>query len=210
MAALPPDEGRPVAWSVRLDSEAAASALAGAPHTDRDLADFAAAPDAGNRLLRRRLTRALLARLSGVSPAAILFGRTAAGAPSVLSPGGWHVSVAGPAPLCLIAAANEPVGADVEAEDGAPPLWDMLAPCEREALAALPPERQAREWLRRWTAKEAHSKRLGYARFAEPASIRTVGTREGALVCRSSKGVSLCVARVAAGRVETLALEGRE
>jgi 4'-phosphopantetheinyl transferase len=204
--ALAAEARRPVVWSVRLDSEAAATALATAAHTDRDLADFAAAPDAGNRLLRRRLTRALLGRLTGVPAPDILFGRAADGASSVLSPKGWHVSVAGRAPYCLVGVGDVPVGVDVEPEDGAPPLLDMLTLAEMDMLARLPAELQAREWLRRWTAKEAHAKRLGYARRAEPTGISTRSVALDVLACRSAEGESRCYVREYEGRIETIAL----
>jgi hypothetical protein len=194
-----------VAWSVRLDSDAAAAALAATPHSDRDLADFAAAPDAGNRLLRRRLSRALVARLANVAPGAVLFGRTAEGAPSVLSPKGCHLSVAGRVPLCLICLAGEPVGADVESLDPAPPLWDMLACGEAAEIAALAAGEQPREWLRRCAAKEAHAKRLRYARSADPAAILT--RRDGAtLSAQSPEGVSRVYLREPSGRIEAIAL----
>lgn len=195
-------------WSVRLDSEAAARALAPAPHTDRDLAEFAPAPDPGNRLLRRRLTRALLARIADVAPASILFGRTAQGAPSMLSPKGWYLSVGGQAPLCLIGVAREPVGVDVEPLDDAPPLWDMLTFAEADSLRLLPTSARPLEWLRRWTAKEAHAKRLGYASGADPAGIETRPVGFGQMRARSAEGDSLCRIRENGGRVETIALAG--
>lgn len=206
LSALREPDGRSVAWSIGLDSEAAADALKLAGHTDRDLADFAAAPDAAMRLLRRRLTRVLLARIAGVSPGSILFGRSSEGAPSVLSPKGWHVSVAGQAPLCVIAVARQPLGCDVEPHAGSPPLWDMLTPVESEALALLPHDAQPREWLCRWTAKEAHAKRLGTARHADPAAIETRPAGAGRLLASSAGSTSLCLVRVAGGGVEAVAV----
>jgi phosphopantetheinyl transferase len=201
LAQLVAEAGRPVAWSVRLDSEAAGAALAAVRHTDRDLADFAAAPDAGNRLLRRRLARALLAAVTDTEAEGILFGRTAEGAASVLSPTGWYLSVAGRAPLALIGVARDPIGVDVEPLDASPPLWDMLAPGEAAELQGLPRHAQAPEWLRRWVAKEAHAKRLGYARSADPAAIAT--SRDGAEVAaRSAQGVSRVFLREPGGRIE--------
>jgi 4'-phosphopantetheinyl transferase len=194
-----------VVWSARLDSDAAAAALARTPHTDRDLAEFAAAPDAGHRLLRRRLTRALVAALAGMPAEALLFGRTPQGAPTVLSPKDWHVSVAGRAPLCLIGASPEPIGVDVEPYDEAPPLWDMLMETERADLEALAGREQPHEWLRRWTAKEAHAKRLGYARFADPAAIATYRDG-GALLARSPEGTSRLYVRSEGGSIEAVAL----
>ena len=196
----------PVAWSVGLDSEAAAVALKRAAHTDRDLADFAAAPDAAARLVRRRLTRALLGEMAGVAPESILFGRSGEGAPSILSPPGWHISVAGQVPLALIAVARDPVGTDVEAVDDAPPLWDMLTGAEAEQVRRLPPATQSAEWLRRWTAKEAHAKRLRSARHADPAAIDTEPLGADCIIARSTEGTSRCWVRTVSGRVEAVAL----
>jgi phosphopantetheinyl transferase len=193
-------------WSVRLDSEAAAAALAASRHTDRDLADFAAAPDAGNRLLRRRLTRALLGHLTRVAASDILFGRTSEGAVSVLSPKGWHLSVAGRAPLCLIGVSPAAIGVDVEPFDDSPPLWDMLTEAEGAAIERLPAGDRPHEWLRRWAAKEAHAKRFGCARRADPALIETQRVGADRLEVISNEGVSDCRLRVVAGRIEAVAL----
>lgn len=198
----------PIVWSVRLDSEAAATALAQVRHSDRDLADFAAAPDAGHRLLRRRLTRALLARLAGIPAESILFGRTPEGAPTLLSPKGWHMSVAGRAPLCLIGVARDAIGVDVEPVDAAPPLWDMLTPREAAALDALTKAEQPRAWLRRWCAKEAHAKRLGFARRADPTAIETSAEGADTLLACSAEGTSRVVLRELGGRIEAIATEG--
>jgi len=193
-------------WSVHLDSEAAAAVLAGSRHTDRDLADFAAAPDAGNRLLRRRLTRALLGHLTGVAPVDILFGRTTEGAVSVLSPKGWYLSVAGRAPLCLIGISPAPIGVDVEPSDDSPPLWDMLTEAEGVEIERLPAQERPHEWLRRWAAKEAHAKRLGFARRADPALIETQPVGADRLKVGSEEGVSDCRLRSVGGRIEAVAL----
>jgi phosphopantetheinyl transferase len=196
----------PVVWSVRLDSEAAAAALASAPRTDRDLADFAAAPDAGNRLRRRRLTRALLGHLTGDAPSDILFGRTTEAALSVLSPKGWHLSVAGRAPLCLIGISPVPIGVDVEPFDESPPLWDMLTAAEGVEVERLAPAERPHEWLRRWAAKEAHAKRFGYARRADPALIETQPVGVDRLKISSEEGISDCRLRSVGGRIEAVAL----
>jgi phosphopantetheinyl transferase len=200
------DAVRPVVWSVRLDSDAAAAALACAPHDGRDLAEFAAAADAGDRLLRRRLTRALVGRLAGVAPKGILFGRTADGAPSILSPLGWYLSVAGRGPQALIGVSRAPIGVDLEPIDTAPPLWDMLTPAEAAQIAAMPEQEQPSEWLARWTAKEAHAKKWGCARRADPVRIETGRTPSGALRVRSEEGVSDVFPRATGGRIEAVAL----
>jgi 4'-phosphopantetheinyl transferase len=98
------------------------------------------------------------------------------------------------------------VGADVEPLDDAPPLWDMLTADEAEQLRAVAQSRQPEEWLRRWTAKEAHAKRLGYARSADPAGIETMPDGPGRLLARSREGVSTCWMRMLSGRVEAVAL----
>jgi phosphopantetheinyl transferase len=194
-----------VVWSVRLDSDAAAAARALSNHTDRDLAEFAAAPDAGNRLLRRRLTRALLGHVSGVGPSEILFGRTSEGAVSVLSPKGWHLSVAGRAPLSLIGISPAPIGVDVEPFDDSPPLWDMLTAAEGVEIERLPARDRPTEWLRRWAAKEAHAKRFGCARRADPALIETQPVGLDRLKVSSEKGISDCRLRSVGGRIEAVA-----
>jgi phosphopantetheinyl transferase len=195
-----------VVWSVRLDSEAAAAALALSRHTDRDLADFAAAPDAGNRLLRRRLTRALLGHVGRVGPSEILFGRTSEGAVCVLSPKGWHLSVAGRAPLCLIGISPAPIGVDVEPFDDSPPLWDMLTAAEGVEIEQLPARDRPTEWLRRWAAKEAHAKRFGCARRADPAVIETQPVGADRMRVSSEEGISDCRLRSVGGRIEAVAL----
>jgi 4'-phosphopantetheinyl transferase len=180
--------------------------LAQTPHDARDLADFAARADAGNRLLRRRLARALLSSLAQVAPTGILLGRSPQGAPSVLAPQGWYLSVAGQAPLCLVGVAAHPIGVDVEPVDDAPPLWDMLTRAEADSLRRLPSSAWPREWLRRWTAKEAHAKRLGCARGADPAGIATTPVASGRLRVRSSEGRSDVFVRAVRGRIEAVAL----
>lgn len=206
LAGIAREPGRPVLWSVRPDSEAAAGALARSPHDARDLADFAAAPDAGYRLLRRRLTRALLAHLAEVAPESILFGRRGDGAPSVLAPAGWHVSVAGRAGHALIGLADRPIGVDAEPLDAAPPLWDMLTPAEAARIEGLAPSDRPRAWLRAWTAKEAHAKRWRFARHADPASIDTAFLAGNRLSASSAEGTSLVILREANGRIEAAAL----
>lgn len=206
LESLPVGGDRPVVWSVRLDSDAAASALARTPHDGRDLADFAAAPDAANRLLRRRLARALLARLAGIAPEGVLFGRTADGAPSILSPPGWYVSVAGRRPHGLIGVSTAPIGVDLEPIETAPPLWDMLTAAEAAEIESVPAQERPREWLRRWTAKEAHAKKWGCARRADPVRIATGRTASGVLRVGSDEGVSDVFQREVGGRIEAVAL----
>ena len=198
--------GRPVLWSVRLDSAAAVDALARAPHETRDLADFAAAPDPGYRLLRRRLTRALLAQLASVAPEGILFGRTADGAPSVLAPAGWHVSVAGRSGHALIGLAATPIGIDAEPFDAAPPLWDMLTEAEAARIEALAPFERPHAWLRAWTAKEAHAKKWRFARDADPARIETSAMSGNRMQASSAERASIVFLRDARGRIEAAAL----
>ncbi|GAA3264389.1 hypothetical protein GCM10020258_30790 [Sphingomonas yabuuchiae] len=71
---------------------------------------------------------------------------------------------------CLIAAARQPIAVDREIIDSAPPLWDMLTPAEACALRdATDPSRQ---WLRRWTIKEAYAKLIGDPGISPPRRSR--------------------------------------
>ena len=60
------------------------------------------------------------------------------GAPLVVSPAGWHLSVAARWPRCLVAVAREPIGVDVEVATTALPD-DLLTQRERKAMETLPP-----------------------------------------------------------------------
>ncbi|WP_375393657.1 4'-phosphopantetheinyl transferase superfamily protein [uncultured Sphingomonas sp.] len=198
-------EDRPVAWSVAADSPAAMSAPAGTPATRDDLTDAAQSHDGGGRLARRRLARALLARLANVPVAEVRLSRTALGALIVVSPPGWYVGQSGRGGDWLIGAARRPIAVDREPLDDAPPLRDMLSPSEIEALDRLAPADRPLDWLRRWTIKEAHAKLIG-----DPLRIRpeTIETRLDTPVEATAtfEGVSRCWTRTTATAIETVAM----
>jgi phosphopantetheinyl transferase len=189
-----------VLWSLRLDGPDAEAAAARARALEADLADLAGAADADVRLLRRRLVRALIAQVTAIHPDDVRIARTAEGAPVLEEPEGCHFSVSGGWPLCLIGIAREPIGVDVEPLDDSPPLRDMLTALESKEVAS------PTDWLARWTAKEAHAKRLGRARDADPAEIETEAKGEGLFLCTSPAGMSQCRVRILDDRVEAAAL----
>lgn len=154
---------------------------------------------------RSELAAALIARLAGVTGASVRLTRSAAGAPLVAAPAGWHLGLSGRDGHHLIAAARLPVACDREPLDDAPPLWDMLAPPEAAALRALPAAAQARAWLRVWTAKEAHAKLVGEPRRIAPEQVVTIiASPEHATA--TFEGTSACWTREAAGAIETVAV----
>ncbi len=189
LAPAPVPPAGAIAWQVRLDDPAVEAAAGQAPLTAADLRDLADRPDSAMRGMRRRLTRLLVARVTGVHPAAIDIRRDALGALHLDAPHtsggalhGWHVSVAGRWPHCLIGLARQPVGVDLEPLDADPPPPDALTPAEARRLADAPPH----AWLACWVAKEAHAKCLGIASRIEPTGIETGAAAPGAAITAAS------------------------
>ncbi|EZP48710.1 4'-phosphopantetheinyl transferase family protein [Sphingomonas sp. RIT328] len=149
--------------------------------------------------------QALVAHLSGCAAEDVRLARTAAGAPRVASPGGWHVSLSHRGEVCLIGAALQPIAVDHEPVDAAPPLWDMLTDEEAAELRAVPPAAQSRGWLRRWTIKEAHAKLIGTPRRIAPEAIRT-RLHDASRATARFEGISRCWTRDDGGAIETIAL----
>lgn len=180
--ALVSDGAAPVAWSV-------AEAFS----------------DGGNGPARRRaLAARLIGRLASVPPEAVSLTRTSAGAPVVTAPSGWHISLSSRAAHCLIGVSRRPIGVDREMLEDGPPLWDMLTDAEVQALRSLPFDRQSREWLRRWTMKEAHAKLIGEPRRIAPEAIDTEVV-DMAMGTASFEGRSCCRTREIGGAIETVA-----
>jgi phosphopantetheinyl transferase len=189
---LPPGDA---VWLLRLDDPLVEEIARRAPLRNNDLRDLAGRPQSAMRAMRRQLTKALLAHAAQCHPDAVRLGRTAAGAPVVLSPIGWYVSVAGRWPDALIGVSRAPLGVDVEPLDALPPPEDALTPQERREVLT------DSERLRRWVAKEAHAKLLGVAAQIDPAHIHTqadgnhlrVSSTEGRTLCDTPKmGHTLC------------------
>jgi 4'-phosphopantetheinyl transferase len=162
------------------------------------------APDGGAGE-RQRLAHELIAHLADVAVDAVRLARSAAGAPRVAQPAGWHLSLSRRGDACLIAAAICPVAVDRECRDGQPPLWDMLSGREARAVRALDPADQPDAWLRRWTMKEAHAKLIGEPRRLAPETIETivVDAVHGSATC---EGRSRCWTRTRGDGIETVAI----
>lgn len=165
----------PVVWYLRLDEPETERLAGGATLSAVDLQDLASKPEAGMRALRRRLAKVLLARLSGLHPDEIVFGRTEYGAPQILCPTGWHISLAGRFPHCLIGLSRFPLGVDIEPLDAEPPPADIFTATERPALQGATDT----TLITRWTAKEAHAKCLGIASRIDAAEMETVACGDG-------------------------------
>jgi hypothetical protein len=139
----------PICW-VAAHAEAAGWPLP--PPSPDDLADAALARRDGGapRLLRRRLLRALVARVHGLHPAEVSFTRDARGAPG-LAGGLGFISMAGCRDWSAVALAPLPVGVDIEApaEGGDLAAWTELEARQkagRQGLGGPPPH--ARTWTR--------------------------------------------------------------
>lgn len=151
---------------------------------------------------RAPLAEALLTRLAGGS---VRLARSTAGQPQVAAPQGWYIGLAGRGEACLIAAARQPIAVDRETIDDAPPLWDMLTPAEARDLRAAPDP--SRQWLRRWTIKEAYAKLIGDPRriAAETIETRLIDDRQ-ATAHRQGERDAHCWTREEGGAIETVAL----
>lgn len=206
--ALGSDPARPVAWSLRLDTQMAASMATRAPLRSADLSDLAGGADAAARLLRRRLLKALVAQFTGVHATSVVVARSAEGRPSLAYPEGWHISLSGRYPFCLIGIAAVPIGVDVEPLTNEEPLWDMLGASETRHFLNLPEDDRGPEWLRRWAAKEAHLKLIGWTRV-DPRHVQTEAAGQSRLSC-SFQGRSLCRTRQFEGRIEAVALMAKK
>lgn len=142
--------------------------------------------------------------LHHVSAATVTLARSSEGKPEVLSPNGWYISLSGRAGLCLIAAARQPVAVDRETIDDRPPLWDMMTAREAAEVRAACAPLQARQWLRRWTIKEAHAKLIGTPRGIAPEAIET-RLIDPIRATAAHLSVSQCWTREQDGAIETVA-----
>jgi 4'-phosphopantetheinyl transferase len=184
------DGASPVAWSVAQSGPVVAE-RGGAPPDDL-------------RRTRRQLASALLARLAGLPAERVRLERSDAGAPVVATPRGWHLGLSSRGSICLIGVATTPIAVDRELVEVAPPLWDMLTDSEARDLRQADTATQPREWLRRWTIKEAHAKLVGNPRRIAPEAIETVLADPVHATARF-EGVSHCWTRLVGGAIETVA-----
>lgn len=163
----------PTVWLVDIDEPVARRRAEAVTAVTGELVSFANRGDAGERLLRRHLARLLLAAAAGCPAEAVRIERTAAGAPVVAFPTGWHLSVAARWPACLIGVAPFPLGIDIERHDPEPLPADLLTAAEQHQVAAMSPAERARHAARCWAAKEAHAKWTGEPRRVDPALVET-------------------------------------
>ena len=178
----------PVVWLVSIDDSDARARAEQVPLPSSIVAEFASSRDAGERLLRRRLAMVLLAAVSGCWIDEVAIAATTQGAPRVVTPKGWHLSVAARWPNCAITVARVPVGVDVERITDEPIALDLLTLAEQTWLQALPAAGHPAAFASCWAAKEAHAKWTGQPRRLDPADIETAT----AGLVTSSRGRTRC------------------
>lgn len=150
----------PLVWLVPPGSADEAAARP----TREDLTDAASlGPHRGaERLLRRRLTRALAAVAFGVDPASVRFLRAEDGTQSLVGPASAYCSAAGRDGWSVVALGLRPIGVDLEWGAVEAPLpTDLFSTSEQRALALLPIAERAEVFARLWVAKEAWAKVTG-------------------------------------------------
>ena len=153
----------------------ALAALIAMPTTSHDIADERQ-PLAGRRdhfRARRAMTRHLAARWLGHAPESVVIAHDATGAPRVLPPDDRaFVSVAARGPIAAIAVAATPVGVDLEpVEPPREPVWSVLHPDERAAIARAWRAGSDDPFRDAWIAKEAWLKALGTGLRRDPSEI---------------------------------------
>lgn len=198
---LPAGHGEgPVVWHLLLDDPNTEKMAHHATLSRADLEDLARQPQAGMRGIRRRLSKVLLARLLGLHPDEIVFGRTDLGAPRIVHPAGWNVSLAGRWPHCLVGVGRLPIGVDIEPLTAEPPDEDSFTPAEAIELRGA----SNAAFLTRWAAKEAHAKCLGVASVIDAAEIETT-MRKDRLGAISNYGTTEVVLRIDKNTVQCVA-----
>lgn len=185
MAALPKLGRAPLLWQTRLDDPAVAALACRASLDAADLRDLARLPQSAMRATRRKLTKFLLSGLAGLHPQQVLLDRSETGAIKVATPAGWHVSLAGQWPFCLIGVSHRPLGVDIEPRDVAAPPDSAFTSREYAELSNASDS----ERLKRWLMKEAHAKLYGNAAQVAPDSIETFMDGDRA-TARSTSGWS--------------------
>lgn len=199
LAEVPKTLDRPLAWRLRIDGPEAGRDARNARLAPDEVAAFARTRDASSRMIRRRLAKALVARVAQCHPDTVLIARGVSGCLKIESPAGWWVSLAGQSPLALIGLARSPIGVDIEPADAMVP-HDVLSVDECAALTEnrLPV-------LAGWVAKEAHAKACGEARTIDPLAIGLTFDGES-LVARSSGAASTIHLDVGGQTVSALAM----
>lgn len=124
------------------------------------------------------LRRELIGALAQHDPALIKLGADADGAPSLLKPAGYSISISNKDNWTIVAldAAGMPIGVDVEIVreiDGRAMLGMVCGDEERDAFAASRSSEDAElNFFRLWTIKEAILKATGEGFRAGPKHVR--------------------------------------
>lgn len=147
------------------------------PPLPQECGEAARFPDdrrAEGYVLRRQITRMIVAEAIGVEAAHLRILTNEAGAlriEGVKTP--LHLSFSARGDFGLIGIARQPVGVDLEVpiQPEAIP-FNLLRPDEREALTRLLPYERASAFLNLWTLKEAIAKALGRGFAIAPEAIR--------------------------------------
>jgi phosphopantetheinyl transferase len=195
----------PVCWLTSLSNPATLRAMKRAPLRSIDYQDFIGRSDAPERLARRRLAKLLLGLAAECSASDVIVSRTCLGAPEVLRPEGWHISVAGRWPHLLMGVAQTPLGVDVESTSEKYPSDDWFTSLELAHMGQLQADEQQRARLRFWCAKEAHAKLTGEASQLEPTEIE-ISTMHREMIGRSGEFVSAIQSYSDANRVAVVAI----
>ncbi len=148
-------------WAIRLDQEEAP--LVGLLDAEeRSRATRFRFPEHRRRfIVRRAVTRQILARYLCVDPAAIRYLPGPFGKPVLAGASPQH-SLSHSADLALLALADDTeIGVDVEAIRSTLGLVEILGPEEQAALARLPEAERDLGFLRCWTRRESCLKALG-------------------------------------------------
>jgi len=130
--------------------------------------------DAQQSLFGELLARAVAMDRLGLADRDVAFVRDAAGKPSVAGTGTLHINVSHSGDWVVCAAAEAPVGVDVERVEERTSVEDMLiafSPDERRAFAEIP-HRDRRSWVHIvWTVKEAYLKAHGTGLSVAPDTL---------------------------------------
>lgn len=136
-----------------------------------------------DRLLRRRLLRAILARRWSIHPDHLEFDRAQTGAVTISAPIIRYISLAQRGSMVALAASAHPVGVDLE------PLQSV----QSEDIAHLCPDWAPWAATERWTAFEALGKLLAVGATLPAHEIQTVSRKDQVLRLRvNGERIRIC------------------
>ena len=205
MAAPQPDRSdwaRVLAADLRDRRMAALADLPPLPHDEIDRNRMATG-DRAFFAARRSVLRNVIGRIAACAGADVDIRYDADGAPRVMRPQGYFVSIAGQGSYALLAIAGTGVGVDFEPlQQDVSPVADVLHPAEKLRLAAMPGEEARAEFLFIWTAKEAYLKARGRGFLEDPGHFETRFDDGRISILRDG------MAEAATGRLHVVGLDG--